>query len=118
MILLAVAVLFTSLNFNAQTTTYVSGQVIEAVDFLVTTDFTNATNEDQHFIARIYDPTMIAMARAEIEKLDPPFMIIAGTIVNESADWNPDWSFHIDPSTVLFGDLFVEVRAVDVVRLI
>lgn len=88
----------------------VSGQEIEAVDFLVTSDYTNATNEDQHFIARIYDPEIIAIARGEIEKVEPPFMIIAGTIVKETAEWNPDWSFYIDPSTVIFGDVFVEVR--------
>ena len=110
------AVLFLSVIFGLATVSVfgvvetVSGQEIEAVDFLVTTDYTNSTNEDQHFIARIYDPEIIAIARGEIEKVEPPFLIIAGTIVKETADWNPDWSFYIDPATVVFGDVFVEVR--------
>ena len=110
------AVLFLSAVFGLATFSMfdvietVSGQEIEAVDFLVTTDYTNSTNEDQHFIARIYDPEIIAIARGEIEKVEPPFLIIAGTIVKETADWNPDWSFYIDPATVVFGDVFVEVR--------
>eukprot|EP00529_Nitzschia_sp_RCC80_P027663 CAMPEP_0113453542 /NCGR_PEP_ID=MMETSP0014_2-20120614/7408_1 /TAXON_ID=2857 /ORGANISM="Nitzschia sp." /LENGTH=251 /DNA_ID=CAMNT_0000344933 /DNA_START=127 /DNA_END=882 /DNA_ORIENTATION=+ /assembly_acc=CAM_ASM_000159 len=111
----SMAVLFLSVLFGLATFSMfgvidtVSGQEIEAVDFLVTTDYTNSTDEDQHFIARIYDPEIIAIARGEIEKVEPPFMIIAGTIVKETADWNPDWSFYIDPATVIFGDVFVEV---------
>ena len=56
----------------------------------------------------ITDPDAIATARAEIEKVDG-WMIISGTILNETAEWNPDWSFHLIPETVFFGEFFTEV---------
>ncbi|GKY96510.1 hypothetical protein MPSEU_000610600 [Mayamaea pseudoterrestris] len=79
------------------------------VDFLVTTDSQNISNTDQHFIARITNPDAIAIARGELAKTEG-FQIIAGTIVKESAPWNyPQWSFYLDPDTVTFGEMFIEV---------
>ena len=77
-------------------------------DFLVTTDSTNITNVDQYFVARITSPESIAIARSEIEK-EEGWKIISGIISNETAEWNPEWSFHLIPDTVFFGDVFVEV---------
>ena len=70
---------------------------VEAVDFLVTTDYTNITDPSHHFVARIVRESAIATARAEILKEEPPFMIISGIIQKETADWNPEWSFHLRP---------------------
>jgi hypothetical protein len=98
----AIATLFAFPGESAQ-------EAIEAVDFLVTTMNSNLTNTSEQFVARIYDPVAIAMARTEIEKEEPPYMIIGGTIVKEPVWWNPMFSYHIDPSTVFFGDFFTEV---------
>ena len=70
---------------------------IEAVDFLVTSKYTDIEDEEHHFVARIYDPDAIATARAELEKEEAPFMIISGIIEKESVEWNPGWSYHFNP---------------------
>lgn len=72
-------------------------QEIEAVDFLVTSDYTNITDAEHHFVARVYDPMAIETARAEIEKVEASFMIISGIIEKEPAEWNPEWSYHLLP---------------------
>jgi hypothetical protein len=82
------------------------------VDFLVTSDSTNPDNTAEHFVARIVDEDAIAIARAEIEKDESSggsWQIISGTIEKTKADWNPDWSFHLIPDTVFFGEFFMEV---------
>jgi hypothetical protein len=78
------------------------------VDFLLTTEATNISNTAQHFIARITDPVSIATARAELNKTEE-FKIISGIINASAVEWNPGWSFHILPDTVIFGDVFTEV---------
>lgn len=98
----AIATLFSFPGASAQ-------EAIEAVDFLVTTMNFNLSDTSEQFVARIYDHVAIAMARAEIEKEEPPYMIIGGTIVKEPVWWNPMFSYHIDPMTVFFGDFFTEV---------
>ena len=74
---------------------------IEAVDFLVTSKYTDIDDEEHHFVARIYDPVAITTARAELEKADPPFMIISGLIEKEPVEWNPGWSYHFSPEVCL-----------------
>ena len=78
-----------------------------AVDFLVTSDMANPNNTDQHFVARIVQEASIADARAELNKTSG-FKIISGIIEKTPVVWNPGWSFHLQPETVLFGDFFVE----------
>lgn len=80
----------------------------EHVDFLVTTQSTNISNTAQHFVARITDPMVIATARAELNKMDG-FQIISGTINATAVAWNPGWTYHIEPDTVFFGEVFTEV---------
>ena len=86
-----------------------------AVDFLVTSDNTNPDNTAEHYVARIVNEDAIATARAEIEKGEGlgdvvgGWQIISGTIAKTTADWNPDWSFHLIPETVFFDEFFIEV---------
>ena len=80
----------------------------EYVDFLVTTDPQNISNVDMHFVVRITNPDAIATARGELNKTEG-FSIVAGTIIKKPAPWNPKWSFYLDPDTVIFGDMFIEV---------
>lgn len=77
-------------------------------DFLVTSDRNNILNTDEHFVVRITDPAMIAEARAELDKFSG-FKIISGFIEKTTADWNPRWSYHFTPSSIFFGDFFIEV---------
>jgi hypothetical protein len=78
------------------------------VDFLVTSDFTNPLNTAEHFVARLVNKTGIAVARAELNKTSD-FRIISGIIEKEPAGWNPGWSYHLIPETIIFGDFFIEV---------
>lgn len=78
---------------------------VSAADFLVTAV---AGEPDEEFVVRILDAATIEEARALIGATDN-FRIVAGTIVKEPIDWNPGWSYYIDPDTVVFGDAFIEV---------
>jgi len=80
---------------------------IEAVEFLVTSDSTNIEDTSQHFIVRIYEADAISQARAEVEKTEGPWKIISGVVEKEAVEWNPGWSFHILPETVIFGEIFI-----------
>lgn len=59
------------------------------------------------FVFRTDDPVVIQEAR-DILAGDPSRMII-GTIVKEPRDYNPPWSYHLDPESVRFADSAVEV---------
>jgi hypothetical protein len=78
------------------------------VDFLLTSDFTNPLNTAEHFVARLVNKTDIAVARVEVNKTSN-FRIISGTIGKKPVGWNPGWSYHLIPDTIVFGDFFTEV---------
>jgi len=78
------------------------------INFLATSERTNVSNTDQHYVVRIVDPDTIWTARAELEKLNG-YQIVAGTINTTAVEWNPGWSFHVVPGSVNFGDFFTEV---------
>ena len=78
------------------------------VDFLVTSANHNLSDTSQHFVARITDEAAANTARNELNKTSS-WMIISGIIQNTTVDWNPGWSYHIQPDTVFFGDFFIEV---------
>ncbi|KAL3922840.1 MAG: hypothetical protein SGARI_006357, partial [Bacillariaceae sp.] len=73
----------------------------EWVDFLV---LDRAVNET--FVARMFNPIVIDIARGELEKEDG-YMIVAGTIAKEPAEWNPGWSFHMMPGSMSLGKYFL-----------
>jgi hypothetical protein len=85
-----------------------NGTTTTAVDFLVTSDYSNVNDTSQHFVARIIDDAMIAVARRELNQTED-FRIIAGDIVKSPVDWNPGWSYHLSPESIHFGDFFIEV---------
>jgi len=45
------------------------------VDFLVTSDRYNVTDESQHYVIRITDPASIAIARTEVNRTDDIYLI-------------------------------------------
>lgn len=66
------------------------------------------TQGSTDFFVRIEDPQTIRQARHILEGLEPP-MNVGGTIVKETACWNPGWSYHYDPSSVYLFENAVEV---------
>ena len=60
------------------------------------------------FILKLTEPDKIARARRILEGIDPP-LHVTGIIVKESSCWNPNYSYHYDPSTVDFFENSMEV---------
>lgn len=52
------------------------------------------------------DQDAIATARAEIDKATAEgdmafYQIVAGEINDTAVDWNPGWSYHLDPTSII-----------------
>jgi hypothetical protein len=60
------------------------------------------------FIFMLSDPDKIQEAR-DILRGQRPSRHIMGTIVKVPADYNPPWSYHLDPSSITFFDFAIEV---------
>ena len=72
--------------------------------FAITDDITEG-----EFIIRLDDAAKIEHARAVlggVAGLEPHVM---GTIVKETAPYNPNWSYHFDPATIVFFEIAIEV---------
>jgi hypothetical protein len=59
------------------------------------------------FVVKITDPAKIQEARDIVNSGDRK--IVIGRIVKQPAEYNPRWSFHLNPSTVTFADMAIEV---------
>lgn len=65
------------------------------------------------FIFRLDDAAKIAEARAIIAGTQVDRVHVQGTIVQTGAPYNPNWSFHLDPATIGFFELQIEVCDAD-----
>ena len=73
------------------------------------TFFTFTDSSGEVFVVRIDDAAKIAHARAILTGETEDSARIGGTIVKSPAEYNVGWSYRIDPDTVTFYDLSVEV---------
>ena len=73
------------------------------------TYFTFTDPSGEVFVVRIEDAAKIAHARAILAGETEDSARIGGTIVKSPAEYNVGWSYRIDPDTVTFYDLSVEV---------
>lgn len=62
----------------------------------------------ERFIFELTDPAKIQEAR-DILSGQRPSRHIMGTIVKTPADYNPPWSYHLDPASVVFFNSAIEV---------
>jgi hypothetical protein len=69
----------------------------------------NCTEGDMPFIVEITDPAKIEHARKVIAGVEKKGTLITGTISPESRWYNPNWSFHIIPSSLSFTERSIEV---------
>lgn len=76
----------------------------EAAAFLV-----GFPTEATTFVLLLTDPDRIGQARAILAQGLSDEYIFGGVIVKAPAPWNPRWSYHVEPGTVVFGHVFVEV---------
>ena len=59
------------------------------------------------FVFKLTDPARIAEARAIIA--DESGLHVQGTIVIAPVPYNPNWAFHLDPSSIRFFQMAIEV---------
>jgi hypothetical protein len=59
------------------------------------------------FVFKLIDPARIAEARANIA--DKSGLHVQGTIIAEAKPYNPQWSFHLEPSSIRFFEMAIEV---------
>lgn len=61
------------------------------------------------FVIKLTKDADIQHARDLLSGKDPSSPHIMGKIVKRPADYNPAWSFHIDPATLSFFEMAIEV---------
>jgi hypothetical protein len=66
-----------------------------------------ATEADM-FVIALTDPALIAEARAQAAGQEP-VKHVTGLVVAEAAPYNKPWSFHLDPASIAFADMSIEV---------
>jgi hypothetical protein len=64
---------------------------------------------DQEFIFELTDPGKIAQARRILSGEEKMEVHVHGRIVKRTAQYNPKWSFHLDPGTIMFFAMAIEV---------
>ena len=67
------------------------------------------TDETDRFIIELSDSEKIAHARRIVSGEEKNLVHAQGTIVKETASYNPDWSYHLDPATIDFFEYAIEV---------
>ncbi len=65
--------------------------------------------ELKHFVFKLVDETRISEARAILLQSHPTKNHVQGKIVISRAPYNPEWSFHLDPATIGFFEMQIEV---------
>ena len=66
-----------------------------------------ATEADT-FVIALTDPAIIAEARA-LASGQEPSKHVTGLVVAEAASYNAPWSFHLDPASISFAEMSIEV---------
>ena len=66
-----------------------------------------ATEADA-FVIALTDPATIATARA-LASGQEPSKHVTGLVVAEAAPYNALWSFHLDPASISFAEMSIEV---------
>ncbi len=61
------------------------------------------------FIIRLDDPGLIEHARSILRGDETHKVHVHGTVILRQAHYNPDWSFHLAPSSIAFFELAAEV---------
>jgi hypothetical protein len=70
---------------------------------------TSPEGELKQFVFRLDDLAKIDEARRILAGSEPLKVHVQGTIIARAADYNPDWSFHLDPKTIGFFEMQIEV---------
>ena len=63
----------------------------------------------QEFIIQLNDEAKIAHARNILSGKETSRIHVVGRIIKRPQPYNPGWSFHLDPATIDFFDVAIEV---------
>jgi hypothetical protein len=66
-------------------------------------------NTRKEFIVKLTSDQRIAEARRILSGEEQESIHVMGRIVKRKMPWNPDWEFHINPDTVTFFTVAIEV---------
>lgn len=69
----------------------------------------DAGGEPERFVIKLTKDADIQHARDLLSGKDMSRPHVMGRIVKRRADYNPAWSFHIDPATIAFFEVAIEV---------
>jgi hypothetical protein len=72
-------------------------------------DFAFTDVSDKEFIIRLTNEERIAEARRIISGEEKEAIHVMGSIRKQRVDYNPGWSFHLDPDTITFFAIAIEV---------
>ncbi|MDI3283466.1 hypothetical protein [Polyangium sp. 15x6] len=75
--------------------------------------FTQPSSPGREFIFEITDEEKIAKARRIISGEEQNEVHVHGRIVKRRVDYNPNWSYHLDPATISFFAMAIEVCDAD-----
>jgi hypothetical protein len=67
------------------------------------------TDGKPRFVIELRDPDKIAHARRILSGEERSRIHAQGTVVKASAPYNPGWSFHLNPGSIDFFELAIEV---------
>ncbi|KFE62618.1 hypothetical protein [Hyalangium minutum] len=71
--------------------------------------FTFMQRPGQEFIFALTDPARIQQARDILSGKETMAVHVMGRIVKRQAPYNPRWSYHLDPATIAFFPMAIEV---------
>jgi hypothetical protein len=67
------------------------------------------TDGTQRFVIQLLDPAKIEHARRILSGEEQERVHVMGKIVKRPVDYNPGWSYHLDPATIDFFAFAIEV---------
>nr|WP_244923979.1 calmodulin [Enhygromyxa salina] len=68
---------------------------------------------DQEFIFQLTDPKKIQEARDILAGKERERVHVMGRVQKSKAPYNPAWSYHLDPATISFFSMAIEVCDAD-----
>jgi hypothetical protein len=70
---------------------------------------TSPAGDLKKFVFQLTDETKIKLARSILSDPNSARRHVQGTIIPKPATYNPEWSFHLDPSSIGFFEMQIEV---------
>jgi hypothetical protein len=65
--------------------------------------------ELKEFVFQLTDANLISEARAILANPHSTKVHVQGKVITKSATYNPNWSFHLDPASIGFFEMQMEV---------